>query len=49
MDEANESQLDDYMIFAPTTDPKRLIMYSNMGAGAPGSPPVIGSAFLVNP
>ena len=48
MNEANESQLD-YMIFAPTTDPKRLIMYSNMGSTGPMSPPVIGSAFLINP
>jgi hypothetical protein len=52
LDDLNESQLDDYMIFAPTSHPKRLIIYSNMGAPATFgqiSPPVIGSAVLINP
>jgi hypothetical protein len=49
LDEDNESRLDDYMIFAPTPDPKRLIMYSNMSPRGPGVMPFIGSAVLVNP
>ena len=49
LDEDNESKLDDYMIFAPAPDPKRLIMYSNMSTGGPGGIPFIGSAALVNP
>jgi hypothetical protein len=47
--ESDESRLDDYWIFAPTNDPKRLVMYSNMSAAAPGAMPFIGSAILVNP
>ena len=43
------SKLDDYMIFAPTADPKRLVLYSNMSFNGPGGLPFIGSAVLVNP
>ena len=49
LNEDNESKLDDYMIFAPTPDPKQLIMYSNMSTGGQGGLPFIGSAVLVNP
>jgi hypothetical protein len=49
LDVENESKLDDYMIFAPTPDPKKLIMYSNMSFTGPGGLPFIGSAVLVNP
>jgi hypothetical protein len=45
-----ESRLDDYVVFAPTPDPMRLIMYSNMSsASANVAPPFIGSAVLINP
>jgi hypothetical protein len=46
LNEDNESKLDDYMIFAPTPDPKQLIMYSNMSTGGQGALPFIGSAAL---
>lgn len=44
---ANESQLDDYMMFMPTGNPLVQVMYSNMAV--PGQPPFIGMAVLVNP
>ena len=47
--ETEESRLDDYVIFAPTSDPRQLIMYSNMSASGAGGIPFIGSAVLVNP
>lgn len=43
-----ESRLDDFVVFAPTADPARLIMYANMSTGGQGIP-FIGSAVLVNP
>ncbi|HTM49844.1 MAG TPA: hypothetical protein VL285_14225 [Bryobacteraceae bacterium] len=49
LDVESESKLDDYMIFAPTLDPKKLIMYSNMSFTGQGGLPFIGSAVLVNP
>ena len=49
LNDAEQSLLDDYMIFAPTADPKALLMYSNMGAAAGGQVPFIGVAMLINP
>jgi uncharacterized protein (TIGR03437 family) len=46
VNETEESRLDDYVIFAPTPDPARLVMYSNMSAGQ--TAPFIGSAVLLN-
>jgi uncharacterized protein (TIGR03437 family) len=46
--EEEVSRLDDYVIFAPTPDPTRLIMYSNMSAGGAQGLPFIGSAVLLN-
>ncbi len=45
----DQSRLDDYVIFAPTPDPAKLIMYSNMSSGRAQSVPFIGSAWLLNP
>jgi uncharacterized protein (TIGR03437 family) len=44
-----QSRLDDFVVFAPTTDPARLIMYANMSSGGAQSIPFIGSAVLLNP
>ncbi len=44
-----ESLLDDFAVFAPTEDPNRLIMYSNMSVRSGQTPPFIGAAVLVNP
>ncbi len=44
---ANESQLDDYVMFMPTGNPLVQVMYSNMAV--PGQMPFIGMAVLVNP
>ena len=49
LNEANESALDDFMMFMPTGNPARQIMYSNMHVPAGTSLPVIGMAVLVNP
>ena len=46
--EDEESRLDDYVILAPTADPRLLIMYSNMSSSG-GALPFIGSAVLINP
>jgi hypothetical protein len=46
-DVANESQLDDYVMFMPTGNPLVQVMYSNMAV--PGQVPFIGMAVLVNP
>jgi hypothetical protein len=48
LSEEEESRLDDYAIFAPTPDPERLIMYSNMSLSGTQAMPFIGSAVLVN-
>jgi uncharacterized protein (TIGR03437 family) len=47
--EDEQSRLDDYVILAPTSDPERLVMYSNMSATGTQALPFIGSAVLVNP
>jgi uncharacterized protein (TIGR03437 family) len=47
--EDEESRLDDYVVLAPTADPERLVMYSNMSATGLNALPFIGSAVLVNP
>jgi uncharacterized protein (TIGR03437 family) len=47
LSEEEESRLDDFAIIAPTADPTRLVMYSNMSAGE--GTPFIGSAVLLNP
>jgi uncharacterized protein (TIGR03437 family) len=44
-----QSRLDDFVVFAPTADPTRLIMYSNMSTGGAQGIPFIGSAILLNP
>ncbi|MEZ5353813.1 MAG: fibronectin type III domain-containing protein [Bryobacteraceae bacterium] len=49
LSENQESRLDDYVVFAPTVDPRRLILYSNMSEDTSRIPPFIGSAVLVNP
>ncbi len=46
---ANESALDDYMMFMPTGNPALQIMYSNMSIPGSGLAPFIGMAVLVNP
>jgi hypothetical protein len=45
----DESTLDDYFMFAPTRDPRRLIMYTNLSRAGGGSLPFLGSAVLINP
>jgi uncharacterized protein (TIGR03437 family) len=44
-----ESRLDDYVVLAPSADPERLVMYSNMSATGTTALPFIGSAVLINP
>ncbi len=46
---ANESALDDYIMFMPTGDPALQIMYGNMSIPGSGLAPFIGMASLVNP
>ncbi len=46
---AHESQLDDYVMFMPTGDPRLQIMYSNMATPGTGLVPFIGMAVLINP
>lgn len=46
--EEEESRLDDYVVLAPTVDPTRLVMYSNMSS-ASTTPPFIGALVLINP
>lgn len=46
---ANESALDDYMMFMPTGNPSLQIMYANMSIPGSGLAPFIGMAVLVNP
>jgi hypothetical protein len=46
---ANESALDDYMMFMPTGNPALQIMYSNMSIPGSGLAPFIGITVLVNP
>jgi hypothetical protein len=47
--EDEESRLDDYVVLAPTADPERLVMYSNMSSTGLNALPFIGSAVLINP
>jgi hypothetical protein len=49
LDVANESSLDDYIMFMPTGDPALQIMYGNMSIPGTGLAPFIGMASLVNP
>jgi hypothetical protein len=49
VDAANESALDDYVVFMPTGNPALQVIYANMSTPGTGLAPVIGMAVLVNP
>jgi hypothetical protein len=46
---ADESRLDDFVIFLPTNNPSLQVMYSNTASPNSPTPPVIGMAVLINP